>query len=122
MTRPCSSDIGQCGATAGENRRKVDEYTQLDAIDCEQHDLEWQWRSNFFRHVAALADHLSQHPSFLENAAASHPVPAAFLALAILPRSVFGPHDRSHGFQLRMSAACRTSRSGVQPLLMAQPQ
>jgi hypothetical protein len=50
------------------------------------------------------------------------PCRRALLALAILPRSVFGPHDRSHGFQLRMSAACRARRSGVQPLLMAQPQ
>jgi hypothetical protein len=46
----------------------------------------------------------------------------AFLALAIFPRSVFGPHDRSHGFQFRMSAACRARRSDVQPLLMAQLQ
>jgi hypothetical protein len=47
------------------------------------------------------------------------PCRRAFLALATLPRSVFGPHDRSHGFQLRMSAACRARRSDVQPLLMA---
>jgi hypothetical protein len=47
------------------------------------------------------------------------PCRRAFLALATLPRSVFGPHDRSHGFQFRMSAACRARRSGVQPLLMA---
>jgi hypothetical protein len=44
------------------------------------------------------------------------------LALAALPRSVFGPQDRSHGFQSRMSAACRARRSDVQPLLMAQLQ
>ena len=46
----------------------------------------------------------------------------AFIALVALPCSVFGPLDRVHGFQLRMSAACRSRRSGVQPLLMVQPQ
>jgi hypothetical protein len=50
------------------------------------------------------------------------PCRQAFWALAALPRSVFGPHDRSHGFQLTMSAACRVCRSGVQPLLIAQLQ
>jgi hypothetical protein len=50
------------------------------------------------------------------------PCRRAFPALTALPRSVFGPHDRPHGFQLTMSAACRARRSDVQPLLMAQSQ
>ena len=45
-----------------------------------------------------------------------------FIALAALPPSVFGPLDRTHGFQARISAACRSRRSGVQPLLMVQSQ
>jgi hypothetical protein len=33
-------------------------------------------RSNLLRRVSALADQLTQHPSFFENAAASHSVPS----------------------------------------------
>ena len=50
------------------------------------------------------------------------PCRRAFMALIAFPRSVFGPLDRAHGFQLRISAPCRARRSGVQPLVMAQPQ
>jgi hypothetical protein len=38
------------------------------------------------------------------------PCRRAFPALTALPRSVFGPHDRHHGFQLTMSAACRARK------------
>jgi hypothetical protein len=36
-----------------------------------------------------------------------------------LPPTVFGPVDRSHGFQRRISAACRARRSGVQPFTVS---
>jgi hypothetical protein len=46
----------------------------------------------------------------------------AFIALAALPSSILGPLDRTHGFRVRMSAACRSRRFGVRPLLMIEPQ
>jgi len=38
------------------------------------------------------------------------------------PRTVAGPVDRSHGFQVRISADCLALRSGVQPFAMVSLQ
>ena len=49
------------------------------------------------------------------------PVHALRDALA-LPSGVFGPVDCSHGFQVRINAACRALRSGVQEVAMLMLQ
>lgn len=43
-------------------------------------------------------------------------------AVMALPSTVRGPVDRSHGFQVRINAACRARRSGVQPFAIAPLQ
>jgi hypothetical protein len=43
----------------------------------------------------------------------------AFLDAFALPSSLRGPVDCSHGFHVRISAACLARRSGVQPFAIA---
>lgn len=47
---------------------------------------------------------------------------SALRLLRALPAAVLAPVDRSHGFQVRISAACLARRSGVHPFAMLRLQ